>query len=55
MKSGMTKSHAWALQRLVQVAGSIEVLADLDGSFEISGKPGIAIEVVVDDRLFNPG
>src|SRR5262245_6320349 len=44
-----------ALQRLVQVPGSIEVFADLNGCFKFGRKPGIAVEVVVDDRLLDPG
>jgi hypothetical protein len=43
------------LQRGVEVAGTVEVLADLKRCFELRGKLGEAVEVVVYDRLLDPG
>ena len=55
MKSGITKSQALLLQRLVQLARAVEVLADLDRRLQLGGELGIAVEIVVDDRLLDPG
>jgi hypothetical protein len=44
-----------SLQCLVHVAGAVEVLADLQRRFQLAGQLGIAVEVVVDDRLLDPG
>ena len=37
------------LQRQVNVARAIEILADLDGRLQFGGEPGAAIEIVVED------
>ena len=43
------------LQRRVQLARAVEVLADLDRRLQLGGEPRIAVEIVVDDRLLDPG
>ena len=55
MKSGITRSHALRCKRLVEVAGTVEILADLDRRLELGGKLRVAVEIVVDDRLLDPG
>ena len=55
MKSGITKSQALRPQRRVQVARAVEVLADLDRRLQVGGEPRIAVEIVVDHRLLDPG
>ena len=42
-------------QRPVQIARPVEILADLQGRFEFPGELGAAVEIVVDDRFFQPG
>src|SRR5262249_25543793 len=42
------------LEGLVERARPVEVLAELHRRHELAGQPGIALEVVVDDRLLEP-
>lgn len=44
-----------ARQRPVKVAGAVEILADLDRGLQFGRKLDIAVEIVVHDRLFDPG
>src|SRR4029077_621569 len=43
------------LKRLVHLRRTIEILSDLQRSFQLSCKLRIAIEIVVNDWLFDPG
>ena len=38
----------------VQLARPVEVLADLQRRLQLGGEPGVAVEIVVDDRLLDP-
>src|ERR1700758_134349 len=42
------------LQRDVNIARTIEILADLDRRLQFGGKPGAAIQIVVEDRFLDP-
>ena len=44
-----------ALKSLVHLARTVEVLADLQRRLQFGREPGIAVEIVVDDRLLDPG
>jgi hypothetical protein len=39
----------------VQVARAVEILADLQRCAQLGGKLGVAVEIVVDDGLLDPG
>ena len=39
----------------MEVARAVEVLADLQRRGEVGGEAGIAVEIVVDHRLIDPG
>jgi len=39
----------------VELARTIKILADLDRRLQLSGQLREAVQVVVDDRLFDPG
>ena len=38
----------------VQIAGAIEIFADLNRRLKIGGQLCITVEIVIDDRLFDP-
>src|SRR5215470_6191327 len=42
-------------QRLVHLPRTIEILTDLNWRFQLGSQLGVAIEVVIDDRLLDPG
>jgi hypothetical protein len=42
------------LQGIMQLAATIEVLTHLDRRLEIGREPGVAVEVVIDDRFLDP-
>ena len=45
----------FSLQRRMQIARAVEILADLDRRLQFRRKLRIAVEIVVDDRLLDPG
>ena len=54
MKSGMTRSQALRCSAFISSRGAVEILADLQRRFEFGSELGVAIEVVVDNRLLDP-
>ena len=50
----MTRSQAFICRAWCS-ARPVEILADLDRRLELGGEAGIALEIVVDDRLLDPG